>query len=145
MTVDTPLFSDERELRKLVREPLRSTSMDVCFVTLAGAALEGVRRSVDAGAVRREAVRRTVIGEFISTEVGRFNVVPLVGLSNNRLATDKLRPVGVVVVGFFLDNSLAVVTVESDDGVLTVGGVFEVSLHDDSLSLPCDGVSLTRL
>lgn len=47
---------------------------------------------------------------------------------------------------FRFDTSLVVVTVESDEGVRTVGVVVNVtSLHDDSLSLPCDGVSETRL
>lgn len=50
------------------------------------------------------------------------------------------------MVAFRLDASLVVVTVESDDGVWTVGVVVDVtSLHEDSLSLPCDGVSDTRL
>lgn len=65
VTADTALLSDDRELRRLVRDPLRSTSMvedvvgyrDVVVVT-------GV--DVGLGTVERmELERRTAIGELV--------------------------------------------------------------------------------
>lgn len=134
VTADTALFRDDRELRRLVRDPLRSTSI--------GAGCEvGWRRDgsvvVAVGllaVVRMELARRTAIGELIRRDEFSYK------------RFDAVRCAEPDVVVFRFEISLAVVTVESDDGVRTLGGVVVVaSLHDDSLSLPCDGVSETRL
>lgn len=134
VTADTALLSDDRELRRLVRDPLRSTSTDEAAV---GYREMVVVTGVDVGlgvVVRIELERLTATGEFVLFE----------GLSKSRLEGVR-RPID-AAVAFRLDTSLVVVTVESDEGVRTVGVVVDVtSLHDDSLSLPCDGVSDTRL
>lgn len=62
---DTALFKDDRELRRLVRDPLRSTSLEVDVV---GYRIMVAGTGVDVGldvVVRIELVRRTAVGEFV--------------------------------------------------------------------------------
>lgn len=68
VTADTALFRDDRELRRLVRDPLRSTSI---LEDVVGYREMVIGTGVDVGlgvVVRMELDRRTAIGELVLFE-----------------------------------------------------------------------------
>lgn len=138
--IEVALFNDERELRKLVREPLRSTSR----------LLDGVAVSV---VFRSELVRRGTIALFdgdAAADLSDRLRSRLSRLRSNRFCTVDLTG---VLERFFCGESDFSDDIKLSDldgfdrrlfvrfGVLLSGW----SVYDDVLSLPCDGVSDTRL